>query len=164
MYVDPTGHLAGWVIALIYIGAIALTAGTTLGYAAITGEPVVFDVSYTWANFLFPGVNLKGGISAIVDLKDKYIEFYLHLGLSFGLSSGWSFAVGSLENYEKQGDYEGVFIFGGGGYYGGLDHCFGPFDPYKESVKATAITIGTGTSLYAGVDYYKYMPEWTIYW
>ena len=161
MYVDPTGHLAGWAIALIVAGVVLAMTASTLAYGAITEEPVVIDVS---ASIPLGGPNWKFGISAVIDFENEWIEFYPHTGGSIGLSSGPSLSFGRVENYEKEGDYQEEFVFLGGGYYGGLDYCFGPFDPYKESVKATAITIGTGTSLYAGVDYYKYMPGWTIYW
>ena len=161
MYVDPTGHLAGWAIALILAGAVLAMTASTLAYGASTKETIVIDVSLSIS---LGGPNWKLGISVVIDFENEWIEFYPHTGGSIGLSSGLSFSFGKIENYEKQGDYEGVFIFGGGGYYGGLDHCFGPFDPYQEAVKATSVTIGGGGSVYFGVDYYIYVPEWTIYW
>ena len=92
------------------------------------------------------------GGSLVLDFKGKNIEFYPHIGQTFGISSGFSYSVGKVWNYTKPGSYGGFFAVGGGGYLIGVDACLDPYNPSGAS--ATSITFSSSASLYGGWDWY----------
>ena len=61
-----------------------------------------------------------------------------------------------ISNYENEGDYAGPFVDFGGGFYGGIDHCYDPRNEYSDAVRAGSITFGNKKGVYYGYDNYEY--------
>ena len=148
MYSDPTGHFIISTATLLgfIIGAAVLTTVGAITYGIIAEETIVVDISYTNTK------KDKYGGSILFDFEEGNIEFYPHYGQTFGMSSGISYAVGKVHNYDGPGSYGGFFVFAGGGYYLGADACLNPFN--IEGPSATSITFSSSGSAYVGWDYY----------
>ena len=141
MYSDPSGH---WIVLALIVAAALIVTGCAMIYSEVTEEPIVLDLSL--AN------NAKVGISLIIDPKSRTMDLYCHVGYTFGLNTGPSYSVGKAYNYSGPGSSEGPFIYGGGGYYLGID---GSLDPKKNYNPSTAsITFSSSGSIYGGIDNY----------
>jgi hypothetical protein len=161
MRVDPSGYAFISILVITLVTTAVLTTGTALTYGAVTDTPVVLDGSVSIP--IGAGQNLKLGASMLFDFENDNVQFYGHNGVSSGLSAGPSYSVGLVKNYEKEGDYAGPFVFAGGGYYWGVDHCFDPrAENHSKSVQATSVTFGWKGSGYIGYDDYYYWGklEW----
>lgn len=132
------------------LSATAAT-GTVMTVAAAEETTAVADLSLSVTNNM---QSTKCGLSLVVDFNTGAIELYPHVGFSEGSSSGFTYSVGFVENYNGLGDYGGAFLQSGVGYYWGINHCFDPYSSYDEAVKATTITFGSGASWGVGYDWY----------
>ena len=153
----PTGHIAISTLVLIIVGAAVLTTAGAITYGAVTDTPVVLDFSVSAG--MGAGVGGKVGISIVLDFKNDSFGFYPHYGYYYGAkynTFGFSYSVGLISNYENEGDYAGPFVDFGGGFYGGIDHCYDPRYPYDNTVRASSITFGNNIGAYYGYDYYDY--------
>ena len=137
---------------VVNAGLAIATTGVTMAYTAATDSQMVVDVSASLQNK--PGAYLKGGASVIVDFDDDNAQLYLHGGAGVGISSGFSYSVGIVENYDIPSDYSKHFFDINGGYNVGLDHCYNPFDEYSIATQATSITFSSGIGFGIGYDYY----------
>ena len=154
---DPTGHFAISTLVLIIVGAAVLTTAGAITYGAVTDTPVVLDFSVSAG--MGAGVGGKVGMSIVLDFKNDSFGFYPHYGYYYGAkynTFGFSYSVGLISNYENEGDYAGPFVDFGGGFYGGIDHCYNPRYPYDNAVRASSITFGNNIGAYYGYDYYDY--------
>ena len=157
MYADPSGHFAISTLAWIIIGAAVLTTAGVITYGAVTDTPIVLDFSVSAG--MGAGVGGKAGISIVLDFKNDSIGFYPHYGYYYGAkynTFGFSYGIGLISNYENEGDYAGPFVDFGGGFYGGIDHCYDPRYPYDDTVRASSIIFGNNKGIYYGYDYYGY--------
>ena len=157
MMVDPSGHFAISTLVLIIVGAAVLTTAGAITYGAVTDTPVVLDFSVSAG--MGAGVGGKVGMSIVLDFKNDSFGFYPHYGYYYGAkynTFGFSYSVGLISNYENEGDYAGPFVDFGGGFYGGIDHCYDPRYPYDNTVRASSITFGNNIGAYYGYDYYDY--------
>jgi len=158
MYTDPIGELAvSTIITLIIVGAAILTTVGATAYGATTDTPVVLDISVSGG--MGAGVGGKVGLSIVLDFKNDSMGFYPHYGYYYGAkynSFGFSYGVGLISNYENEGDYSGPFTNMGGGFFGGVDHCYDPRYPYEDTVRASSLTFGNNKGIYYGYDYYDY--------
>ena len=154
---DPSGHFAISTLVLTIVGtAVLITAGAII-YGAVTDTPVVLDFSISAG--MGAGVGGKAGISIVLDFRNDSFRFYPHYGYYYGAkynTFGFSYGVGLISNYENEGDYAGPFVDFGGGFYGGIDHCYDPRYPYDNTVRASSITFGNNIGAYYGYDYYDY--------
>ena len=138
---------------VVNAGLAIATTGVTMAYTAATDSQMVVDVSVSLQNK--PGAYLKGGASVIVDFDDdNNAQLYLNGGGGAGVSSGFSYSVGIVENYDIPSDYSRDFFDINGSYNVGLDHCWNPLDKYSVATKATSITFSPGIGLGVGYDYY----------
>ena len=124
-----------------------------------------FVVDLSVGTPIIPGFNIKLGISIVVNLEDKYLEFYLHIGPSFGYSLGPEVSLGFLENYNNPGDYREWFEYVEGGYWVGGGHCYGVDEDLKyiNAVKAYYFGFSSPNVTY-GRDYYYWNENLVIDW
>lgn len=158
MNVDPSGHFVINTLALIIIGAAVLTTAGAITYGAVTDTPVVLDFSVSAG--MGADVGGKAGMSIVLDFKNDSFGFYPHYGYYYSAkynTFGFSYSVGLISNYENEGDYAGPFVDFGGGFYGGIDHCYDPRYPYDNTVRASSISFGNNRGAYYGYDYYDYL-------
>ena len=132
-------------------------------YDDVSREQFVVDLSV--GTPIIPGFNIKLGISIVVNLEDKYLEFYLHIGPSFGYSLGPEVSLGFLENYNNPGDYREWFEYVEGGYWVGGGHCYGVDEDLKyiNAVKAYYFGFSSPNVTY-GRDYYYWNENLVIDW
>ncbi|MBR5678461.1 MAG: RHS repeat-associated core domain-containing protein, partial [Paludibacteraceae bacterium] len=136
------------------VSACAMATGATMTYAAATDSVLVTD--YSVSHQTGAGTYVKVGISNVVDYKTNSFESYSHVGGGLGASSGLSYSTGIVENYHNPGDYAGPFVDISVTNGMGVDHCFSPEKPYKDTVKATSISFtAPGFSAAVGWDNYK---------
>ena len=150
MYSDPSGHIA--IATLILIGIVTaaiVTTAAAVTYAVIEEETIVLDLSYSLP--VASGLSIKAGGSLLLDFEGGNIEFYTHAGEMAGYSSGPSYSVGKVWNYDEPGDYDGVSVFAGGGCFVGGD--FG-YAPKKGGTFTTSLTFSMGNSAYVGTEKY----------
>ena len=162
---DPTGNFAITTLIWIIVGAAVLTTAGTITYGAVTETPVVMDFSISGG--MGAGVGGKIGLSIVLDFKNDSIGFYPHYGYYYSMKYNtfvFSYGVGLISNYENEGDYAGPFVSLGGGFYGGLDHCYDPRYFYDETVRASSITFGNNKGVYYGYDYYDYWGSIPFLW
>ena len=168
-YTDPSGNLLITFAATIGLAIIGTIIVMAIEYAKKESLTAVIDISLVipssmpvspYRDLKFPSpANPKVGLSTIFDFSsdENRIEFYLHGGVTYGMSSGFSASVGYVDNYTKEGDFKGLFANFGGGYFIGVDHSYDPRYDYRNTVKATSLTFSTGPYMYGGVDYYIYL-------
>lgn len=174
MYVDPSGNFILTFTAAIILSVLGTVIVNAIEYAKKKSLTVVIDISLVIPSSMpvspcrdlnFPSpANPKVGLSTIFDFssEDNRIEFYLHGGVTYGISSGFSASVGFVDNYTKEGDYRKWFMNFGVGYMIGIEHSYDPRYDYSNTVKATLLTFSTGSYMYGGVDYYVYLKCLTI--
>jgi RHS repeat-associated protein len=158
MYTDITGHAPEWLYN--YWKWVAD------GYKSIgrsISEEFVVDLSFGIP--IIPGFSVKLGISIVVNLEDEYLEFYPHIGPSFGYSKGPAVSLGVLENYNNPGDYRKWFEYTEGGYWVGGGHCYGVDEDlkYTNAVKAYYVEFSSPNISY-GRDYYYWNENLIIDW
>ena len=178
---DPTGHWDwGGVITgiLIFLGAAAMasagggatyegtvtigalaTTGAVMTYAAATDQAMVFDAS--WSIQTGACSYVKSGSSFLIDYANDEINAYLHTGAGMGYSSGLSYSVGMVLNYNDPEDYEGPFVnyFAGSGF--GIDRCWSPDYGMANGTGALSATFSLGFGW--GVGYDHYSPPILVY-
>jgi RHS repeat-associated protein len=145
---DPTGEIAITTLILIIVGVAIITTASAITYGAYTEDTIVLDLSYTTQK------HLKYGNSLLIDFKGGNIELYQHSGVS--TSTGLSFTVGKVFNYDGPGSYGGPFVSIDAGYYIGGEYCFNPLD--TSGTSAASITFSTSPGVSFGVDYFTYYP------
>jgi len=158
MYSDISGYAPQWLI--------DYWNWVVDGYKSIgrsISQEFVVDISVSIPIFL--GLNVKIGLSIVVNLNDDYVEFYPHIGPSIGYSSGPAVSLGALENYNNPGDYREWFEYGEAGYFVGGGHCYGVSDDleYSDAVKAYYIEFSS-PNISFGRDYYYWNENWIIDW
>ena len=154
MHVDHSGDAFLTILIVSIIVAAVITTGAAITYGSITDTPVVLDVSISLP--INAGTNVKFGVSFLFDFEANNVQFYGHSGASTGVSSGITYSVGLVDNYENEGDYSGPFVFYGAGNFIGFDHCFDPNSKKSEAIQASSITFGWKGSGYIGIDEYSY--------
>ena len=87
--------------------------------------------------------------------EDGGVYGYGHGGIGCGYSSGVSYSVGLVENMNEPDDYSGAFVDVNGGYNMGFDHAFSPEGDYKNAVKSSSFTFGSGYNFGVGRDRYS---------
>lgn len=100
----------------------------------------------------------KVGISVVFDFKNDNIEFYGHHGITYSVKAnafGFSYSPGVILNYEKPGDYGGLFKNFWGGWLWDINHYFDPRTIHSDAVQAYSITFGN-KGVYFGDDKYYY--------
>lgn len=75
-----------------------------------------------------------------------------HAGFGVGYSSGPSYSIGLVSNYNEASDYSRWFADVNGL---GLDHGWSPNKMYSSATKATLITFPLGSGFGAGFDFYS---------
>lgn len=128
MRIDPSGEL--WitivVVALLLFSVYStspqlqdavnnVTPNNNIGELAQDGISIDISISL--------GVIQIGG-AIVVNLEDKYIEFYPHLGACIGCTANIDFGV--IDNYENPGDYRVNFFALSGSYWLGIGHSWTP--------------------------------------
>lgn len=150
MCCDPSGHIAiSTLVALITVGIATLVTAAAITYGVVEEETIVLDLSYSLP--IASGLSFKVGGSLLLDFEGGNIEFYTHTGGATGYSSGFSYSVGKVWNYNNPGDYAGPFVFEGGGCFVGGDLCYAP---KMGGTAAASLTFSMGYSTYVGYDYY----------
>ena len=135
------------------VAAAALTTGAVTTYAAATDATMAVDLSYSVQT---PGsVYGKVGVSMVIDFDRDESNIYFHGGGGYGYSSGVSYSVGIVSNYEEPNDYAGHFADVSAGFDLGIDHCWTPQDGIVDSTQATCVTFSPGISYCIGYDYYS---------
>jgi hypothetical protein len=156
MYSDISGESAVLLIcAILFVMSTILIASTSPSAEYISEQPVLIDVSISFIFF-------KVGISAVIDFQDEYIEFYSHYGGYKGLPGG-SLSIGTVYNYDDEGDFRGLFINGEIGYFIGINHSSDPRD-VTDNVKSSSIVFSTGPLIGVGGDYYWHLKKLTYDW
>ena len=147
-------------LAAVFAGA-AVTTGVVTTYAAATDSTMVIDVSYSYQ--ITPNTYGKGGASLVIDFEEDEMNVYAHGGGGRGISSGMSYAVGLVGNYEEAKDYSEYFVDIGVGMNIGIDHGWDPRVPYDVATNSISVTFSSGFSFNAGIDYY-YKPKRVYAW
>ncbi|MBP5407848.1 MAG: RHS repeat-associated core domain-containing protein [Bacilli bacterium] len=144
---------------------IAATIATAVAVPISAGmeQVVALDLSLVGQTKL--GISEKMGLTLLMDFENGRSEIYGHTGTAISFSRtqsiGPSYSLGIVKGYEKPGDYEGPFYSKGIYAKGfGLDYSYDPRRDKDETVRATSLTFGQGTGVYAGKDDYTYWGGW----
>jgi hypothetical protein len=122
MYLDPSGESP---LLFLVVGLVLFAMYSTspeiqdyVGSIFEMGEDAIFvDVSLTIAVF-------QVGFSFVINLEDKYVEIYPHVGICIGCTV--SIDLGVIDNYENPGDYRGHFFSASASYWLGIGHSWTP--------------------------------------
>ena len=137
------------------VAAAAITTGAVMTIAAATDSAMVMDISISASRKKVPGY-IKTGVSLVADFSDNGgIYGYGHEGGGIGYSSGMSYSVGTVENFENPKDYSEQFYDINAGYVYGIDYCSAPAENRSFVTRATSISFGSGYNLGVGYDYYS---------
>lgn len=157
MYVDPSGESFILIIAaVLFVMTTVLIVSTSPSAEYISEQPLLLDVSIS-TGFL------KFGFSAVIDFEEEYIEFYSHGGGYKGLPGG-SVSIGTVYNYNGEGNFKGPFIGGEAGFFVGINHSLDPRDLNNDKAKSTSLVFSMGPILGEGVDGYWYHKKLTYDW
>lgn len=157
MYVDPSGESFLLIIsAVLFVMSTILVVSISPSAEYINEQPVLIDASISFIIF-------KIGISVVIDFQDEYIEFYGHAGWYKGFPGG-SASIGTVYNYNDEGDFRGPFIGGEAGFFVGINHSLDPRDLVNKKAKSTSIVFSFGPILGEGTDYYWYNKKLTYDW
>ena len=167
---DPTGHWdwggvilgAGIIAGTIYLAAKGLlfdpttiagclSTGGVMVYAAATDSQMVIDITGAQQSTIpFYG---KSGGTILIDFNKDEMFLYGHVGFGAGYSTGVSYSVGLVSNYEKPEDYSRHFIGGSIGGEFGVNHCWSPEYGYFDAPKATSLTFSKSPGISMGAEY-----------
>ena len=137
---------------VVVTSAIVVTTGIVTTQAAATDSAMVLDLSYS--SQISPDTYTKAGVSVVIDFGQDTAYAYPHVGVGKGRSSGISYSVGRVANYEDPYDYAEWFVDVNAGLNMGMDHCWDPRVDHGTATKATAITFGSGLNAGIGIDWY----------
>jgi hypothetical protein len=157
MYVDPTGESPLLIIiAVLFVMSTILIISTSPSAEYISEQPILVDFSYSFIIF-------KLGVSAVINFQDEYIEFYWHAGGYKGFPGG-TVSIGTVYNYQENGDFDGPFITGEAGLFVGINHSFDPRYSITSTVKSTSLVFSLGPVFGEGTDGYVYCKRLTYDW
>ncbi len=165
MYVDPSGFCAFANIDDMQqeghdtgCGGVPLSNGYIgTGWSSLGNEDVVIFI-----DFSFTMLGVEGGHSIVMNITDKYIEYYPHIGVCINCTLSLNFGI--IDNYDDPGDYRGLFTTisasnGVGFAHSWTPESFIPFDPYDED-DARAYSVNLSPQGVSGsISYYAWNED-----